>query len=163
MHTALVQHIFDVALGLPERDWNSRAFARSQQSGQGGQGGQQPASATTAPPSLALEGYAGTYADSLSGRMRVTFETGSLRLEWENHPGFTARLEPWRYNAFRVVNWESAGVLAPLASVATFRLDQSGRPAALEISNLATFGAVRERGGRAAPPPNQPSEDTARS
>ena len=86
--------------------------------------------------------------------MRVTFETGTLRLEWESHPGFTARLEPWRYNSFRVVNWESAGVLAPLASVATFHVDQSGRPAALEISNIATFGAVRERDRRGRPAQN---------
>ena len=156
MHTALVSHIFDVALGLSERDWNGRAFARSQQGGQGGQGGQeaQQQMSPKPPPSLPLEGYAGTYADSLNGRMRVTFETGTLRLEWDNHPGFTARLEPWRYNSFRVGTWESAGVLAPLASVATFHIDQSGRPAALEISRLGTFGAVRERGGRAGPPPN---------
>ena len=154
MHTALVQHIFDVALGVSERDWNAMAFARSRQGGQGGQGGQQQMSPKTAPPSLPLEGYAGTYADSLNGRIRVTFETGTLRLEWENHPGFTARLEPSRYNSFRVVSWESAGVLAPLASVATFHIDQSGRPAALEISRLATFDAVRERTGRAGPPPN---------
>jgi hypothetical protein len=150
MHTALVQHIFDVALGLSERDWNSLAFARSQQSGQGGQ---QPTAERTAPPSLPLDGYAGTYADSLNGRMRVTAAAGTLRLEWESHPGFTARLEPWRYNAFRIVNWESAGVLAPLASVATFYIDQSGRPASLEVSNLGTFGAVRER-GRTGPPSN---------
>jgi len=155
MHTALVSHIFDVALGLSERDWNGQALARSQQRGrgQGERGDQQQVSAKAGPPSLPLEGYAGEYADSLNGRMRVTFATGTLRLEWENHPGFTAQLEPWRYNSFRVVHWESAGVLAPLASVATFNLDQSGRPATLEISNIATFGAVRERGG-AGPPPN---------
>ena len=154
MHTALVDYIFDVALGLSERDWNGRALARSQQGGQGGPGGQQPTNGTTGPPSLPLEGYAGTYADSLNGRMRVTFETGTLRLEWENHPGFTARMEPWRYNSFRVVKWESAGVLAPLASVATFHIDQSGRPASLEISNIATFSALRERDARAGPPQN---------
>jgi hypothetical protein len=154
MHTALVQHVFDVALGLSARDWNARAFARSRRGGQGGQGGQQQASPANAPPSLPLDGYTGAYADSLNGSMRVTLESGALRLEWENHPGFTARLEPWQYNAFRVVGWESAGVLAPLASTATFHIDQSGRPARLEISTLGTFGAVRERGGRAGPRPN---------
>jgi hypothetical protein len=152
MHTALVQHIFDVALGLSETDWNGRAFTRSRQGGQAGQGGRQQVSAKDAPPSLPLEGYVGSYADSLNGSMRVTVASGTLRLEWESHPGFTARLEPWQYNSFRVVDWESAGVLAPLASMATFRIDQSGRPAALEISALGTFGAVRERGGRGGPP-----------
>lgn len=146
MHTALVQRIFDVALGLPERDWNGIAFARASR----GQGAQQAATAAeTTNPSLPLEQYAGAYADSLNGRVRVSFEAGSLRLLWENHPGFSARLTPLRYNAFRIVDWESAGVLAPLASVATFQLDQAGRPASLEISNLGTFGVVRERAGRA--------------
>lgn len=152
MHTALVQHVFDVALGLSELDWNGRAFARFQQGRQAGQAGQPQTGAKNAPPSLALEGYAGTYADSLNGRMRVTFANGALRLEWENHPGFTARLEPSQYNSFRIVDWESAGVLGPLASVATFRIDQSGRPTELEISAIGTFGAVRARGGSAAPP-----------
>jgi hypothetical protein len=41
-----------------------------------------------------------------------------------------------------------------LASVATFHIDQSGRPSALEISSLATFSAVRERSCRAGPPPD---------
>ena len=154
MHTALVNHIFDVALGLPERDWNGQTLARVRQAGQAAQGGQPEVDPKAAPPSLALEGYAGTYADSLSGRMRVTFESGTLRLIWDDHPGFTARLEPWRYNSFRIVDWENAGVLAPLASVATFDIDPSGRPARLEISRLATFGAVRERGGRPSAPPN---------
>lgn len=155
MHTALVRHVLDVALGLPARDWNGMAFARAQRGGQGGERGPPQVGVGPAPPSLPLEGYAGAYADSLNGTMRVTFEGGALRLEWEDHPGFTARLEPWRYNAFRVVDWESAGVLAPLASVATFQLDQNGRPAALEIGALGSFGAVRGRNGPGGPAPRR--------
>ena len=154
MHTALVRHIFDVALGLPERDWNGMTLALSRQVRQRNDSAQQQRPANAAPPSLPLDGYAGTYADSLNGRIRVTVATGTLRLDWENHPGFTARLEPWQYNSFRIVDWESAGVLAPLASMATFHLDQNGRPAQLEISLIGTFGAVRARGGREAPPSN---------
>ncbi len=139
MHNALVHHIFDVALGLSERDWNRETFARAQR----GRQVAQQTSSKNGPPSLPLEGYAGTYADSLNGRIRVTVESGALRLNWEDHPGFTATLEPSQYNSFRIVHWERAGVLAPLASMATFQIDQSGRPAELEISALGTFGAVR--------------------
>jgi CubicO group peptidase (beta-lactamase class C family) len=144
MHNALVRHIFDVALGLPERDWNGQTLARSQQVRR-----QPEQAAKNAPMSLPLEGYAGTYADSLNGTMRVTSASGALRLTWEGHPGFTAKLDPWQYNSFRIVNWESAGVLAPIASTATFQLDQSGRPVTLEISALGEFGAVRSGGARA--------------
>ncbi|MHB1328352.1 MAG: serine hydrolase [Gemmatimonadales bacterium] len=153
MHTALVQRVFDIALGLPEIDWNGRAYARSQQGGQAAQRAQE-ATPAGGPPSLALEGYAGIYADSLNGRMRVTFDAGTLRLAWEDRPGFSARLTPLRHNSFRIVDWESAGVLAPIASVATFQLDQNGRTTALEVSNLGTFGVVRARTGRGGAPSN---------
>jgi len=153
MHTALVQHIFDVALGLSETDWNGQALARVERARAAARG-QQQAGGNEGSPSLALEGYAGTYVDSLSGSVQVSFVGGTLRLEWEGHPGFKARLEPWRFNSFRIVDWESAGVLAPLASVATFQIDRTGRPSELEISNLATFTAIRERNGRAGAPSN---------
>src|SRR5262249_60075809 len=95
---------------------------------------QEQPSGNRAPVSLSLEAYAGTYADSLNGTMRVTAESGALHLAWENHPGFTARLEPWQYNSFKIVNWESAGVLAPLASMATFQSCASGRTSARKVS-----------------------------
>jgi CubicO group peptidase (beta-lactamase class C family) len=155
MHSALTQHIFDVALGLPERDWNGEAFARAQRrrDAQGAEEEEGQTGPEDAPPSLPLEGYAGTYADSLNGRVEVTFEGGVLHLAWEDHPGFAARLEPWRYNAFRVVDWESAGVLAPLASSATFQIDRDGRATALEVSMLGTFGRVAGEGGDGGGPP----------
>jgi len=152
MHTALVQRIFDIALGLPERDWNGMALARMTRA-QNAQG-EQAAAPTGAPPSLPVAEYAGTYADSLNGPVRVTFEAGTLRLAWDNRPGFSARLTPFRFNTFRIVDWESAGVLAPLASLATFQLDPSGKPSSLEINNLGSFGVVRERGGRSGPAGN---------
>ncbi|MGE0554608.1 MAG: serine hydrolase [Gemmatimonadales bacterium] len=153
MHTALVQHIFDVALGLSETDWNGRSLARAERARSAQREAPQPTPANAA-PSLPLEEYAGSYADSLSGSVRVSYAGGTLRLDWEGHPGFTARLAPWRYNSFRIVGWESAGVLAPLATVATFQIDRSGRPSELEISNVASFAAVRERSGRGGGPPN---------
>jgi len=149
MHNALVRHVFDVALGLSERDWNGEAWARSQRARPSA-----PAATAAAPMSLPLERYAGVYADSINGTARVTFEGGVLRLNWDDRAGFSAKLEPWQYNAFRVVNWENAGVLAPLASTATFQLDSTGRPVRLEIGLLGSFGAVRPRSGNGGPPPN---------
>ena len=148
MHTALTNHIFDVALGLPQRDWNGQAYARLQaqltQAGnmlksseaQRGQGGS----------TLPIEKYAGTYSDSLFGSVRIAVENGGLVLHFR--PGFVAKLEPWQYNSFRV-DWQTASVLAGANSFATFTLDSSGRPIEVRIDALGTFQAPQAgRGGR---------------
>jgi len=150
MHTALTNHIFDVALGLPQRDWNGQAFTRLQsQLTQVAALLKSSESERTpnAPPSLPLDKYAGVYSDSLGGDVRVAFENGALVLR--THPGFEARLEPWQYNAFRL-DWQNPSVLVGMANYATFTLDQAGRPAELRIDVLGTFRAPapRGRGGR---------------
>ena len=142
MHTALTNHIFDVALGLPQRDWNGESFARMKSSetralervkNTEGQRVQ------NAPPSLPLDKFAGTYTDSLNGEIRVAFESGALVLHY--HPGFVARLEPWQYNTFRV-SWRNPSVLQSPLSLVTFNLDQNGRPAELRLELLGTFRAA---------------------
>jgi len=52
-------------------------------------------------PSLPLERYAGTYADSLLGNAEVTFEGGALRARIGK--GFNGRLEHWNYDTFRAI------------------------------------------------------------
>ena len=149
MHTALTNHIFDVALGLPQRDWNGQAYTRRQaqstqaanllksSEAQRGQGGAM----------LAIEKYAGTYSDSLFGSVRVAVENGGLMLHFR--PGFVAKLEPWQYNSFRV-DWQTASVLAGGNAFATFTLDSMGRPTEVRIDALGTFQAPAQggRGGR---------------
>jgi hypothetical protein len=142
MHTALTNHIFDVALGLPQRDWNGESFARMKATetralervkNAEGQRVQ------NAPPSLPLEKYAGTYADSLNGEIRIAFDSGALLLQY--HPGFVATLEPWQYNTFRV-SWRNASVLRSPLSLLIFNLDQNGRPTELWLESLGTFRAA---------------------
>ena len=150
MHTALTHHIFDVALGLPQRDWNGQSFARSR-GPQGAQGArpvantdpQQPQRPQNAPPSLPLERYAGTYTDSLNGNITVVHVDGGLTFKF--HPGFEGRAEPWQYNTFRV-DWQGGGVLAGSGALATFNLDQTGRPVELVVGSLGRFRA--SGGGR---------------
>lgn len=160
MHTALTNHIFDVALGLPQRDWNARAFARARtQETQAAERlkTMQSQRVQNAPPSLPLDKYAGTYSDSLGGDVRISVENGTLMLRY--HPGFIARLEHWQYNTFRV-DWQNASVLISPAAFATFNLDQNGKPIELEVSTLGTFrsAAPAARPARAATDYSAPAD-----
>ncbi len=147
MHTALTNHIFDIALGLPQRDWNALAFARTQ-----AQATQAAArlktleseKASGGVPSLPLDRYAGTYSDSMIGNVVISAINNELTMRF--HPGFTAKLEPWNYNAFRV-EWQNASVLVSPSTFATFTLDQTGRPIEIRIDGLGTFKTATQ-GGR---------------
>ncbi|MFP5355282.1 MAG: DUF3471 domain-containing protein, partial [Gemmatimonadota bacterium] len=89
-------------------------------------------------PSLPLERYAGSYADSLNGTVRVTVEGGALRAVWGK--SYAGPLEHWHYDTF-MARWEDrrAGS-APL----TFVLDARGRVAELRVRGAA-FGRVPDR------------------
>jgi CubicO group peptidase (beta-lactamase class C family) len=155
MHTALTHHIFDVALRLPQRDWNGESFARMKANEARALERVQNTRAQrlpNAPPSLPLEKYAGTYADSLSGEIRIAHDGGALTLHY--HPGFEATLEPWQYNTFRV-RWRNASVLQSPLSLATFNLDQNGRPTELRLETLGTFRAAPAPAGPRASPGNR--------
>ncbi len=150
MHTALTRHIFDLALGLSQRDWNGEAFTRMKAAET-----QAAAQLSTleaqrkanASPTLPLDQYAATYSDSLLGDIKIALENGALTLRY--HPGFVARLEPWQHNAFRL-DWQAASSLSAPNQFATFTLDATGRPIELRVDGFGTFRApaLRGRGGR---------------
>jgi CubicO group peptidase (beta-lactamase class C family) len=87
-------------------------------------------------PTLALERYAGTYADSLYGPLTVAHERGQLTLRWGTRTG---TLEHWHYDTFRV-RWANAW---QGRSMATFVLGARGTPDRLE-----TMGATFRRSER---------------
>jgi hypothetical protein len=134
MHTALTHHIFDVALGLAQRDWNGIAYARTQRT-PAPRPVDQPRP-VSAQPSMPLERYAGTYTDSLNGDIRVVHEGGELLLHY--HPGFTAKLTPSQYNSFRV-EWQNPSVLVSPTAAATFNVDANGRPTEVRLDPLGVF------------------------
>jgi CubicO group peptidase (beta-lactamase class C family) len=133
---ALMYRAFDLLLGRGPRDWSAEVQslyagldARSRQA-------QAAAAASRVPgtsPSLALDRYAGTYADSLNGTVTVSLRDGALQLAWQR--GFTGPLSHWHYDTFRV-RWDDrrAG-----SGTVTFVLDAAGRPSEVRVNN-ATFG-----------------------
>ncbi|MEZ4586330.1 MAG: serine hydrolase [Gemmatimonadales bacterium] len=88
-------------------------------------------------PSLALDRYAGEYADSANGTMKVALEGGKLVLRYG--PEFTGDLEHWHFDTFRA-RWRSSALVDE--STVVFRLDQNGRIASIDVDRFGEFGAV---------------------
>lgn len=74
-------------------------------------------------PALPLEGYTGRYLSPLIDFVEVNLSGGSLSLRFARTPAFTAGLEHWHYNTFRL-NWHDPYI--PWGLV-TFQLGADGR------------------------------------
>ncbi|HEU4879765.1 MAG TPA: DUF3471 domain-containing protein, partial [Gemmatimonadaceae bacterium] len=72
-------------------------------------------------PSLALERYAGTYSDSLYGKVSVRMENGHLVLDFT--PKMAGDMEHWHYDTFRVT-WRDH---REGTNLVTFTLDADGK------------------------------------
>ncbi|MCC6930274.1 MAG: serine hydrolase [Gemmatimonadaceae bacterium] len=141
---ALMFRAFDLFNGRRQRDWSGEvktlfdgldAAARAQRTAF------EKSRVAGTRPSLALEGYAGTYADSLNGTVVVSVRDGALRVV--RGKGFAGRLEHWHYDTF-VARWDDRrSSLAPV----TFSLDARGRVTSLRIG-AATFGRAADGASR---------------
>lgn len=128
---ALMYKVFDLYAGNPERDWSTelRALFTTAR----GPASSAPARKTAAaPPSLPLERYAGSYADSTYGAVDVVLTDGALFARFGNED--LGRLEPWEYDSFR----------AKGSSTLTFVPDGAGRVASLRVFGVS-FMRVQQR------------------
>lgn len=80
-------------------------------------------------PSLPHDALAGRYRSPLVDAVQVTADGGHLSLCFAHTPAFTADLEHWHYNTFRL-HWRDPYI--PWGLV-TFRQDARGRVSALEF------------------------------
>lgn len=138
----LSYRIFDTYLGAPARDWSAemlktmnaleehaRAAAAKLESGR----------VTGTKPSLALDKYAGDYHSDLYGTAIVGLDNGKLTLR--RGPNFTGILEHWHYDVFRVT-WSDRQMGKQFVS---FRLDQKGQIAEMNMENLADFIRILDK------------------
>ena len=130
----LMYSAFDLYNGGRGRDWSAdlKPLFDRRPAVAGNPAGQR----TTSPPSLPLERYAGTYADSAYGEIRVTFENGALRAAIVTDP--PAALQPVTMDAFRAQPSEAGRNPATLV----FQPDGTGGVAAVRVSGI-TFTKVR--------------------
>ena len=116
------------------RDWSAemlKLYGGIQARADSARARQEAQRVTGTRPTLALERYAGTYADSLYGPLTVAQDRGQLTLRWGGRAG---TLEHWHYDTFRVRwanEWQGT-------SMATFVIGARGTPDRLEMAG-ATF------------------------
>ena len=142
----LSYRIFDAFLGVPARDWSAemlKTMTTVEEQARAAAAKVESERVTGTKPSLALDKYAGNYRSDMYGDAAVGFADGALTLQ--RGPGFTGTLEHWHYDVFRVT-WSDRQMGKQFIS---FRLDQRGRIAEMNIENLAEFVRVVET------PPNR--------
>lgn len=135
---ALMYRVFDMVAGRPSRDWSREVqslFAGLDEQARQAQAAFVKARVPGTRPSLPLERYAGSYADSLNGTVQVTVRNGALRAAWGK--GFAGPLEHWHYDTF-VARWDDR---RNGSAALTFVLDETGNVAELRVGG-ATFGRV---------------------
>lgn len=139
LNPALAYRIMDAYLGAPPRDWSAIFLARHRAALAKQAAAVQAVTAARVPgtkPSLALERYTGTYADTMYGDAKVSLEQGKLVVRYG--PSFTGDLEPWNYDTFRAT-WREA---REGAAFVTFTLDAAGKVDRMKIEGITTFHAV---------------------
>lgn len=139
---AIVYRILDHYLDGPNKDWSQlflASFRETQERAAARRKEIEDARVTGTRPSLPLAGYAGTYADSAYGEIRITEEDG--RLVARAGSNFTADLEHWHFDVFQAV-WRDPVLGRTFFS---FRLSPAGKAVAVDVEGLAEFGRAPER------------------
>ncbi|HEY0377587.1 MAG TPA: serine hydrolase [Pyrinomonadaceae bacterium] len=131
----MANKVFDVFLGVPQRDWSAELLTRTKAAKEAERGEEQKLEAERAKdtkPSLALEKYAGTYTGAMYGDAKVVLENGRLVLRLTPSPNFVGDLEHWQYDTFRV-KWRDSIVYPFPKGFVTFTLDAHGQVDAMKI------------------------------
>ncbi len=142
----LMIYIFDRLLGRDERDWSSERLAQFKEYETEAEARESEEAAKRAKdtkPSLPLEQYAGAYVQELYGTAEIRHEDGKLVLD--RGPALTADLEHWHYDTFQATFRDR--VLGDM--LITFRLDGSGKVAAVDVPGLGEF--TRKANGNGEP------------
>ena len=140
---ALMYTVFDRFLGpspaTPAHDWSAEMramYRRIADSTVAARRVRESKRVANTHPTLPLERYTGTYADSLYGTATVGLTNGSLTLQAGTASG---QLEHWQYDVFRVTwldpFWEPAYV--------SFAIDPDGTVGELRLIDGASYHRVR--------------------
>ncbi|PYP66020.1 MAG: serine hydrolase [Gemmatimonadetes bacterium] len=139
---ALMYRVFDAYLGNPPRDWSGELLKLYGGIRAAADSTRRRAEARRIPnthPSLALDQYAGAYADSLVGDVTVSLENGKLRLRASStHVG---TLEHWEYDTFRL-RWDNSWEGTQFA---TFTIGRDGVPSRLDLGGAMLRRVERQR------------------
>jgi len=132
----VMNRVFDAFLGATPRDWSAemlKATTAALATAQAAQKKVEAQRVANTKPTLALDQYAGTYADSMYGDAVIKLENGKLHATLGK--AFDGDLEHWHYDTFRA-NWKDrmAG-----RSMLTFALGADGKVSKLDVQGITTF------------------------
>jgi CubicO group peptidase (beta-lactamase class C family) len=98
----LLFELLDHYLGFPSNDWPAKFRALKQQRMGDALKAYNTTAATPAHigPSLALDRYAGTYADPWYGNIEIAQAAGKLTIDFKSTPRMGGTLEHWQYDSF---------------------------------------------------------------
>lgn len=103
--SAMAYRLLDAYLGVPGMDWAGlvlKSRAEGEQKEKEAEAKLVAARVQGTKPSLELGRYAGKYRDRMYGDLSITQEKGRLVLGFSHSPSFTADLEHWQYDTFRL-------------------------------------------------------------
>ncbi len=131
---ALMLRVFDLFLGDPVRDWSvelQKVYSARRSLMDSAARATDAKRVRGTKPSLALDKYAGTYRDSLLGKLIVTAVGGKLRVR--TSPSHAGTVEHWQYDTFRI-RWDRIAVGAELM---TFTIGEGGVPAQVQFAGFS--------------------------
>ena len=134
----LSRRIFDAYLGAPARDWSAemlKSVNALEAQARAAAAKVESERVTGTKPSVALDKYAGEYQNEMYGDAAVALDKDNGKLTLRRGPGFTGALDHWHYDVFRVT-WSDRQMGRQFVS---FRLDQKGRIAEMNIESLGDF------------------------
>ncbi|MGH7718384.1 MAG: serine hydrolase [Gemmatimonadaceae bacterium] len=132
----IIYRVIDMYLDAPSKDWSAVMLASARQgeardSVERGKIEAGRVSGTS--PSLALAKYAGTYADSLYGEVRVSADSGKLSVQFGPLLG---ELQHWHFDTFRTA-WKDPVFGKPFV---TFTVGPRAAVTSLDLEGVGSFG-----------------------
>ncbi|HEX6750673.1 MAG TPA: serine hydrolase [Longimicrobium sp.] len=142
---AILNHVLDLYTGEPPRDWSGELralYAAADSNARAAFAERLKLRARGTRPSLPLARYAGVYADSAHGELRVRLENGKLVAAVG--PRLVADLEHWNWDTFRA-RFREPGDNGE--NFITFALAADGSVSTATIEGLEPYHRVEEPSG----------------
>ena len=125
----MTNKIRDMLVDAPKRDWNAEGKQRIAANKTAEAEERQKVDAArvaNTKPTLAPDGYAGTYTSQMYGDVIVSEENGKLVLRLGPAPNFVADLEHWHYDTFQI-HWRPSVHYNFPRGFVTFTIDKDGK------------------------------------
>ncbi len=141
IYGAIADWLLDRQIKAPTRDWSTdmhRAYAKALAQQDSAEARETSKRVAGTQPTLPLERYTGTYADSMYGVATVQLDNGKLTF---TRAGMIGDLEHWNYDTFRAT-WR-AGIVDH--TLLTFEINATGNVAGINLDLAGDSISFRRR------------------